>query len=64
MMGHVVDFLEVRFIQFPVFNIADIAINLGIGCLAIAAIITGKKEKVAKQNAASAEPPQSPDQGS
>ncbi len=56
LMGHVIDFLEVRFIQFPVFNIADIAINLGIGCLAIAAIITGKKEKAAKQNAKNIDP--------
>jgi signal peptidase II len=28
--GYVVDFLDVRAINFPVFNIADICINLGI----------------------------------
>jgi len=34
--GEVVDFLDFRLIQFPVFNVADIAINLGIACLLIA----------------------------
>ncbi len=31
--GEVVDFLDLRWIQFPVFNVADIAINVGIICL-------------------------------
>lgn len=31
--GEVVDFLDFRLIQFPVFNVADIAINIGIICL-------------------------------
>ncbi|WP_036484691.1 signal peptidase II [Myxosarcina sp. GI1] len=30
LFGHVVDFLDFRLINFPVFNVADIAINLGI----------------------------------
>ncbi len=30
LFGYVVDFLDFRLINFPVFNIADIAINLGI----------------------------------
>lgn len=34
--GYVVDFLDFRLINFPVFNIADIAINMGIICLLIA----------------------------
>jgi signal peptidase II len=33
--GEVVDFLKFLFIDFPVFNIADIWINVGIGCLLI-----------------------------
>jgi signal peptidase II len=33
MMGQVVDFLDFRLINFPVFNIADIAINVGLICL-------------------------------
>jgi len=28
--GHVIDFLDFRLIHFPIFNIADICINLGI----------------------------------
>lgn len=31
--GEVVDFLDFRLIQFPVFNVADVAINIGIACL-------------------------------
>ncbi|HEY9825454.1 MAG TPA: signal peptidase II [Stenomitos sp.] len=33
--GQVVDFLDVRLIHFPVFNLADIAINIGLACLFI-----------------------------
>ncbi len=35
--GEVVDFFDFRLIQFPVFNVADICINLGIICLLVAA---------------------------
>lgn len=34
--GYVVDFLDFRLIQFPVFNLADVFINVGIVCLLIA----------------------------
>jgi signal peptidase II len=34
--GEVVDFLEFRLIRFPVFNLADVFINIGIVCLLIA----------------------------
>jgi len=34
--GEVVDFLEFRLIQFPVFNLADVFINIGIVCLLVA----------------------------
>lgn len=37
LMGYVVDFLDFRLIQFPVFNIADVCINIGIACLLISA---------------------------
>lgn len=33
--GSVVDFLDFRLIRFPVFNLADVCINLGIICLLI-----------------------------
>jgi signal peptidase II len=31
--GYVIDFIELKFIRFPVFNIADVCINLGLCCL-------------------------------
>lgn len=34
--SHVVDFLDFRLIHFPVFNLADTFINIGIACLLIA----------------------------
>lgn len=35
--GEVIDFLDFRLIGFPVFNLADVFINVGIICLLIAA---------------------------
>ncbi|NEQ44458.1 MAG: lipoprotein signal peptidase [Leptolyngbya sp. SIOISBB] len=35
--GEVVDFFDFRLIRFPIFNVADICINIGIACLIIAA---------------------------
>lgn len=35
--GRVVDFLDFRLIGFPIFNLADVFINIGIICLLIAA---------------------------
>ncbi|MEB3182248.1 MAG: signal peptidase II [Nostocaceae cyanobacterium] len=34
-LGHVTDFLDFRLINFPVFNLADVFINIGIVCLLI-----------------------------
>jgi signal peptidase II len=48
--GQVTDFLELRFIQFPVFNIADIAINLGLICL-VAGTLWGNKDDSAHRSA-------------
>ncbi|MDS3861336.1 signal peptidase II [Thermosynechococcaceae cyanobacterium BACA0444] len=33
--GEVVDFLDFRLIRFPIFNLADVWINLGVACLLI-----------------------------
>jgi signal peptidase II len=38
--GYVVDFLDFRLIQFPVFNLADVFINIGIVLLLIASFNT------------------------
>jgi signal peptidase II len=39
LMGEVIDFLDFRLINFPVFNLADVFINIGIICLLIAAFV-------------------------
>jgi len=39
-LGHVVDFLDVRWLNFPVFNVADSFINVGIACLLISSLQT------------------------
>lgn len=36
-LGHVIDFIDVRLINFAVFNLADAFINVGIFCLLVAA---------------------------
>lgn len=36
LVGEVIDFLDFRLIRFPVFNVADTFINIGIACLLIA----------------------------
>jgi signal peptidase II len=41
--GAVIDFIDVRLINFPIFNFADIAINLGLACLLINLILTSRK---------------------
>jgi signal peptidase II len=43
--GHVVDFLDVRWINFPIFNLADIFINAGIVCLLISILQTPKHSR-------------------
>lgn len=36
LFGHVIDFLDFRLIRFPIFNLADSFINIGIFCLLLA----------------------------
>ncbi len=43
--GEVVDFLDFRLINFPVFNLADVFINVGIVCLLIVAFKTAPARK-------------------
>lgn len=44
-LGYVVDFLHFRLIDFPVFNVADVSINIGIVCLLIATFFTGTPKR-------------------
>ncbi len=48
LFGYVVDFLDFRLINFPVFNLADVAINIGVLLLLIAAFTTPAKPKKKK----------------
>ncbi|MCW5821164.1 MAG: signal peptidase II [Cyanobacteria bacterium TGS_CYA1] len=43
--GRVTDFLDFAFMNFPIFNVADICIDIGIGLLYIALWQNHKKEK-------------------
>jgi len=38
LFGYVVDFFDFRLINFPVFNIADVCINIGVICLVYSTI--------------------------
>ena len=40
--GYVVDFIDIRIIRFAIFNIADVSINVGLVCLAIAVLFAAK----------------------
>ncbi|MGB5636885.1 MAG: signal peptidase II [Waterburya sp.] len=45
LFGYVVDFLDFRLINFPVFNLADVAINIGVLLLLIAGFTTPSRPK-------------------
>lgn len=47
--GHVVDFLDFRLIQFPIFNLADIFINMGLVCLFIGIFQSPKPPQTMKR---------------
>ena len=44
-LGYVIDFLDFRIINFPVFNFADICVTLGAG-LFIALLLFSKEEVI------------------
>lgn len=48
LFGYVVDFLDFRLINFPVFNLADVAINIGVILLLIYSF-TGSSKPTRKQ---------------
>lgn len=45
LFGYVVDFLDFRLINFPVFNLADVAINIGVLLLLIAGFTGSSKPR-------------------
>ncbi len=44
-LSYVVDFLDFRLINFPVFNIADVGINIGIICLLLSSFGLGTRSR-------------------
>lgn len=46
--GYVRDFINLEFMNFPIFNIADMALTIGVTILAIYLIFIYEKEKVAQ----------------
>lgn len=42
--GYVVDFLELQFIHFAIFNVADICITVGAGLIFIALLVDGREK--------------------
>jgi signal peptidase II len=45
LFGYVIDFLDFRLIQFPVFNLADVFINIGIVLLLVITFLAQKKDR-------------------
>ena len=45
LFGYVVDFLDFRLINFPVFNLADVSINIGIFFLLLVMFVGHSKER-------------------
>lgn len=43
--GHVTDFLEFAFISFPVFNVADVMIDVGAGLIIIASLCSTRTKR-------------------
>ena len=52
--GVVVDYLNCLFINFPVFNFADVCICVGVGLLALSLLLDMRREQKAKQQKGSA----------
>ncbi|HOJ78054.1 MAG TPA: signal peptidase II [Bacillota bacterium] len=48
-LGYVIDFIQLDFINWPVFNIADIAIVVGVGIIFYGMIIDNLKKRKPKQ---------------
>ena len=60
--GHVTDFICLTFINFPVFNVADVLIDVGFGFLIISILrnhARQDREKDNKENESNLEAPQS-----
>lgn len=54
--GKVTDFLEFSFVTFPVFNAADVLIDVGIGLLILAALLRSDRDKNTEPDETISEP--------
>lgn len=43
-LGYVVDMFQVEFFNFPIFNVADTALSIGVACVLIYILLDDKKE--------------------
>ena len=50
-LGYVVDFLDARIINFPIFNVADCFITIGAGCLFVGLLLQWRREDMAARAA-------------
>lgn len=60
-LGYVVDFIEPVFIDFPVFNMADIGVTCGFVLFLAGMLLTWRRDDRAAALAAAAEDPEGPD---
>ncbi|MFC0233031.1 signal peptidase II [Vagococcus entomophilus] len=44
-LGYVVDMIQIDFFRFPIFNLADTALSLGVVCILIYVLLDEKKNK-------------------
>ena len=49
--GKVIDFIRLEFIDFPIFNVADIAIVVGCGLIVLNTILDITKDYIVRRNA-------------
>lgn len=47
-LGYVVDMFQTEFMNFPIFNVADMALVIGVACVLIYLILDERKEKKSK----------------
>jgi signal peptidase II len=45
MFGEVTDFFDLQFIDFAIFNVADIAINVAVGLMVLSALFEGRRAR-------------------
>jgi len=46
--GEVTDFFDVQFMNYAIFNVADVAINVAIGCMALSLFLDWRKTRKQK----------------